>query len=192
MNKKTITIVSVLVGVLLIGIVSAGLVDYFGRVTAEIEAKGPVFYAVSGADPDGDPGSLAINEFPGGGTTYTLSGGNTRYFRTEELDAMDFYAPELKLSVEAYLGAGIEPNSLELEFGYYDTFSQGTETPFCDVIINVISTNSEVYSDTCNGDSADSLEAFYYSIHNMGTSDVKIKVRTSNANTKAEVLGIAP
>jgi len=190
MKKKTIA-VTVIISVFLIGIVSAGLLDIFGKIEGNVEVSGPVFYAVSGAEADGDPGSLSINEFPGGGTTYTLSGGNTRYFRTDKLDAMDFYAPELKLSVEAYLDAGINPNSLELEFGYYDTFLQGKEYPFCSVIVNVTSTTSKVYFDTCDGDSADSLETFYYSIHNMGSNDVKIKVSTSGGETKAEILGIA-
>lgn len=176
----------------LISFASAGLVGFLSNsVTGSVEVLGPVFYAVSGADPDGDPGSLLINEFTGNGATYTLSGGNTRYFKTDALEAMGFYAPELNLSVKAYLGEGTEPNSLKLEFGYYDTFVQGTESPFCSVVVNVNSINEEVYSAVCDGVSTDKLEAFYYSIHNQGTSDVQIKVKTYYGETKAEIIGVA-
>ena len=111
--------------------------------------------------------------------------------KTEELDEMEFYAPKLNLSAEAYLVDGTNSNLLDLTFGYYDTFTGGTEHPFCNVTINVTSDNAEIYFGICNGGPANSLEAFYYSIHNMGTNDVKIKVTTHYQNTMVKVLGVA-
>jgi len=42
MKKKIATLIA---GILLIGIVSAGLLDYFGRITGTVTVEGPVFYA---------------------------------------------------------------------------------------------------------------------------------------------------
>ena len=186
MNKK---IASALLGVLLIGIVTAGLVPYLSNiVSGSVEVNGPVFYATSG---EGNPGSLTINEFEGSGATYTISGQDERIFITTKLEEMDFYAPKLKLSVEARLHNGTQPKLLDLEFGYYDTFVDGTSYPFCKVTINVSSEEMVVYSDICNGNPANSLEAFYYSIEGRGTGDVQIKVRTTYRETKAEIIGVA-
>ena len=181
-------IAGILVGVLLIGIVSAGLVNYISNsVSGSVEVGGPVFYATTSP---GNPGSLTINEFEGNGYTYTISGQSERIFMTNELEEMDFYAPELKLSVEARLYNGTQPKLLDLEFGYYYKFVNGITYPFCKVTINVTSDNLEIYSDICNGSPANSLEAFYYSIKGRGTGDVQIKVKTSDENTKVEVLGV--
>ncbi len=189
MNKKTL---SILVGVLLFSFASASLIPYISnQVTGAVSVEGPVFYAVSGAGAYGDPGNLSINEFIGHGTTYKILGGDTKYFKSEKVGPMSFYAPKLNLSVEAYLANGTNPNLLKLEFGYYNTFTQGTQHSFCDVLINVTSVNQRIYSDTCNGSSTNKLEAFYYSIQNLGTNDVKIKVKTFDESTKVEVLGVA-
>ena len=81
MNKK---IAGVLLGVLLVGIVSAGLLDYFGKIEGSVTVEGPVFYAMSGAEPDGTPGYLSINNPEGSESSFTITGGSTRYFKTEE------------------------------------------------------------------------------------------------------------
>lgn len=188
MNKKT-AIVSVMLGILLIGIVSAGLVGYLSNmVSGSVVVEGPVFYATTSP---GNPGSLLINEFEVSGTTYTISGQGERIFMTNKLEEMDFYAPELNLSVEARLYNGTQPKLLDLEFGYYDKFVNGISYPFCKVTINVSSGEMFVYSDICDGNSVNSLEGFYYSIEGRGTGDVQIKVTTYYGETKVEVLGVA-
>ncbi|MFH1918169.1 MAG: hypothetical protein ABIJ14_03670 [Nanoarchaeota archaeon] len=185
MNKKIATLIA---GVLLISIVSAGLLTHFAVITGSVTVEGPVFYATSG---EGTPGSLKINE-KGTGTTYTISGYDERRFITNELgEEIDFYAPELKLSVEASLVNGTIPKKLDLEFGYYTESVDGTYYPFCNVEINVTSEALQIYSDICNGNSADNLKGFYYSIKGRSTGDVKISVKTTNQETKVEVLGVA-
>jgi len=182
---KSIPVLAIFV--LGIALVSAALITSWGTITGLVTVEGPVFYATSG---EGSPGSLLINE-QGTGTTYTISGQDERIFITTELEEMDFYAPELKLSVEANLHEGTQPKLLDLEFGYYDKFTDGTSYPFCKVTVNVTSDALDVYSDICDGSPANSLEAFYYSIKGRGTGDVKISVKTTNQETKAQVLGVA-
>lgn len=101
MKKKTIVMVSILLGILLIGIVSAGLIDYFGRITGEVTVEGPVFYA--------------SNEHPLGGTTYwglgindyiertdpvSFIGAATTLFVSEQLGINSFYAANYEMSIE--------------------------------------------------------------------------------------------
>ena len=175
-------------GMVLVGFVSAGLVGFLSNIVeGSVEVRGPVFYAVSSA---GEVGSLVINEFPGGGTTYTISGFDERRFISEEIEEIDFYAPEMKLSVEAKLNAGSVPKLLDLEFGYYTGSVDGTYYDFCKVSVNVTSEELEIYSNICDGVSADNLKGFYYSVKGRSTGDVEIKVRTIDGETKAEVLGV--
>jgi len=181
--KKKALVVSILFGIFLISIVSAGLLDYFGRITGSVTVEGPVFYA-------GNPNSLTINEFEDSGGNYLISGYEEVRFITDELEEMSFYAPKLKLSVEAFIFDGTQPKLLDLEFGYYDKFVDGTSYSFCKVTINVTSDSPEVYSDICDGVPANKLESFYYSIKGRGTGDVKIKVDTGDQNTKVEVIGV--
>lgn len=177
-----------IVGMVLVSFASAGLVGFLSNsVSASVEVLGPVFYAVSFP---GTVGSLAINEFPGGGVTYTISGFDERRFISEETSEMDFYAPEVELSVEAKLNEGSVPKLLDLEFGYYSGSVDGTYYDFCKVSVNVTSEELEVYSGICDGVAVSSLKGFYYSIKGRSTGDVSIKVRTSDGETKAEVLGV--
>jgi len=181
-------IATLIAGILLVSIVSAGLITSWGTITGSVVVEGPVFYATSG---EGSPGSLLINE-QGTGTTYTISGYDERRFITNELgEEIDFYAPELELSVEAFLLDGTIPKKLDLEFGYYTESVDGTYYPFCNVEINVTSESLQTYSDICEGNSADNLKGFYYSIKGRSTGDVKISVKTTGQETKAQVLGVA-
>lgn len=185
-------IVVILGMIILIGIASANLVSYLsGVVTGKVTVEGPVFYAVSGAGTNGAPGKLFINDNNFEGESYIIKGGDTKYFKTEKINPISFYAPKLKLSVEASLENNSDFNLLELKFGVYNKFSKGIENPFCSVVINVTSLDYQIYSGICDGKSVDTLEAFYYSIHNMGTNDVEIQMETSNKNTKAEIIGVA-
>jgi len=190
--KRNIKIIAglVIAGFLLVSIISASLLTYFGRITGTVTVEGPVFYATSSV---GEPGSLTINEFEGEGYTYTISGQDEKVFISNQISPTNFYAPKLNLSVEARLYNGTQPKLLELEFGYYDNFIDGISYPFCGerVTINVTSNQLKVYSNICNGVSVDKLEGFYYSIKGRGTGDVQIKVRTSDENTKVKVLGVA-
>ncbi len=96
MNRKT-AIVSVLLGVLLIGIVSAGLIDYFGRITGEVTVEGPVFYldgSVVPVEPHTDNLAyryLSANGVPDEENVTYLFDGNRLIYVSEPLGLDYFY-----------------------------------------------------------------------------------------------------
>ena len=98
MKKKT-AIVSILFGILLIGIVSASFLTYFGKITGSVEVKAPVFYL------DGQWGgayyNLFVNEIPGEEIIVNLSDGNRLLFVTEPLDVENFYQARFDIKVWA-------------------------------------------------------------------------------------------
>ena len=193
MNKKT-AIVSVLLGVLLIGIVSAGLLDYFGKIEGSVVVEGPVFYANSQEiDLFGtEVKELSINTFTASTSAYTLTGGESKIFWTEEFDeSLDFYKPELKLYARARIVEGEIPKGLDLIFGYY----QGDNTyEICRGEILVGSTELEPYNTLCDIYQEQNLpinnaDGFYYEIKGKATPNVDTKISLTNQETKAQVLG---
>lgn len=86
MKTKT-AIASVLLGILLIGVVSAGLLDYFGKITATVEVEGPVFY-LDGQIDDGVYHKLLTNEIPNPTDEIEVSwsDGERIVFRTDPLN----------------------------------------------------------------------------------------------------------
>jgi len=102
MNKKTKILVSILVGVFLIGIVSASLVPYFARVTASIDAKGPVFYlSCEDSDLSSKPYKLLINNDSTGECTRSFTNGYTnQWFVTEPLGVESFYPANYNVSLK--------------------------------------------------------------------------------------------
>ncbi len=105
MNKKT-AVVSVLLGVLLIGIVSAGLIEYFGRITGSVEVEAPVFYL------DGHLGgvyyNLLVDEIPSEEEVY-LNNGNRLLFVSRPLDVNEFYKTrfDIKIWAKTKIGGNI-------------------------------------------------------------------------------------
>ena len=90
MKKKTKTItVGIIISVFLIGIVSAGLIDYFGRITGEVTVEEPVFY-LNGhwAEAYYD---LFVNEIPSSEEEVHFSDGNRILFISEPLEVDNFY-----------------------------------------------------------------------------------------------------
>ncbi len=103
MKKKT-AIVSVLLGVLVIGLVSAGLVPYLSNmVSGIVTVEGPVFYATKNVF-DADLGyySLSINEFDGESGKYVMftNGLESQWFVSEELGINSFYPANYNFDVE--------------------------------------------------------------------------------------------
>ncbi len=101
MNKK---IASVVLGVLLIGIVSAGLVPYLSNlVSGSVEVEGPVFYfsdtevVINGVTFH----ALNLNEFDGeiGKVSFT-NGLESQWFVSEELGVNSFYPANYNFDVE--------------------------------------------------------------------------------------------
>ena len=103
MNNK-IAIASALLGVLLIGVVSAGLLDYFGKITATVEVEGPVFYLDGSVIPEEGGANIVyrnmiINENPEEENDTYLFDGHRLIFMTEELEIEDFYEAEFNIKV---------------------------------------------------------------------------------------------
>ncbi len=99
MKTKTITI-GILLGVLLIGVVSAGLLDYFGKITGSVEVEGPVFY-LDGQIDDGVYHKLLTNEIPNPEDEIEInwSDGHRIVFRTEPLNVDGFYKAKFDIHI---------------------------------------------------------------------------------------------
>ncbi len=179
MNKKT---ASVIVGMLLIGIVSAGLVPYLSNmVSGSVEVEGPVFYAASG-------NNLLINEFDGSTSEYDIIDSDDEKFWTQDLDeSLDFYKPKLDMYVRAKIVEGEIPKNLKLVFGYY---SGDDVIEICDSLVSVTNFGDPFvqYPTSCEGNSTlSNVDGFIYKIVGMGTEDVKIRISVTNGETKVKM-----
>jgi len=195
MKKKTIA-VTVIISVFLIGIVSAGLLDIFGKITGSVEVTGPVFYATSIDVSGTNFKELWINDIDENSVYTTISETESQTFITKTFDsAIEFYPPILELSVEAKLiGETTPPKILELEFGYFDNHPDGTIYTIgnCRQEVQISNANDyEIKSFLCEAtENIENIKGFYYTIHGRGTGDVQINVKTQG-ETKAQVLGVA-
>ncbi len=103
MKKKTI-IVSVLLGILLIGIVSASLLTYFGRITGSVEVKAPVIYFSNESIYEevwfGDY-NLIVNELSSNEIVIFEGGTRPTEFVTVSLGVNEFY--HARFDITAYL-----------------------------------------------------------------------------------------
>jgi len=89
-NKKTIT-ASVMLGVLLIGIVTAGLMGYLSNIiTGTIEVSGPVFYL------DGDE-SLLLNDNDTTETNFQIQPGVNTTFFSDRLGIDEIYKSQFDI-----------------------------------------------------------------------------------------------
>ena len=175
MNKK---IASALVGILLIGIVTAGLVPYLSNmVTGSVEVKGLVFYAAPGK-------VLLINEEPSTHDTYIITDGNAIIFWTkEDLDGIDFnYVPKLDLHVRANVNN--PPKLFELIFGYSDT--SGNMHDICSLDIDITTSSLDDYHTSCEGsETLTNVNEFFYKMQGKGDQTIEYEINTSN--TKVEM-----
>ena len=107
MNKKIATLIA---GILLVGIVSAGLLDYFGRISGSVEVRGPVFYL------DGNIGGayhrLLINEEPKVKEIVNWSDGHRVVFETEPLGINYFYKANFSIHIWAKVNDSENNNEL--------------------------------------------------------------------------------
>ena len=175
MNKK---IASALLGVLLIGIVTAGLVPYLSNiVSGSVEVKGPVFYAAPGK-------ILLINEEPATSGTSKISDSEALVFWTEEsLGGIDFnYIPKLDLYVRAKVNS--PQKSLELIFGYSDT--SGNAHNICSLDIDITTSSLDDYHTSCKGsETLINVNEFFYKM--QGRGDTTVEYGISTLNTKVEM-----
>ena len=153
---KTKIIVGVLLGVLLIGILSAGLIDYFGRITGSAEVEGPVFYTAPGD-------KLLINEKPLTSGTPTIDNTDSQIFETEKLEGIDFnYIPTANFYVRAKVNN--PPQNLTLIFGYEDTDNNYYQ--ICSSNVTIQNSSLKNYSlVSCSGTLAPSdIKKIYYEV----------------------------
>ena len=178
---------SLVMGILLVGVVSAGLLDYFGRIEGEVEVSGPVFYA-------GEDEQLFINIFNSEyEANYYISEYTERRFKTIEFDELiNFYGPKVNLSVNAKLNSGSSPKKLDLIFGYFDSLINGDYEEICRVSVNITNESDyRIYSDVCDYNlDIENVGGFYYSIKGRSSGDVKIGV-SAKGETKVEIIGVA-
>lgn len=186
MKKKT-AIVSVLVGVLLIGIVSAGLIDYFGRIIGSVEVKAPVFYA--------------SNEHPLGGTTYwglgindyiertdpvSFTGAATKLFVSEQLGVNSFYAANYEMHIEAE--SDNESGQIDVELWIIQGDNPNNKKELiCGVSTSEPVYEKKIYTISCSGNElsleetdrlawilSDGLNNFHYDIYIKGNTRIKV------------------
>jgi len=167
--KKKIT--AVLVGILVIGLVSAGIVPWISNiVTGTVSVEGPIFYAHSGNE-------LEINEYSGGTTYYTVDNVEDEIFWGSELsEELDFYRPSLTFYVLANLTEGIEPKKLRLTFEYIDDNDDVNEICYTEVSVN--KGEYQELSGTCEGDNElDDVTEFIYRIEGRGDEGTEYKIK---------------
>ena len=182
MNKKTIAVTAI-ISVFLIGIVSAGLIDFFGKITATIEIETPIFYTAPGDE-------LLINEKPATSGTPTIDNTDSQIFETEELEEIIFYYdPEANFYVRAKVNAVNDTSqNLILIFGYED--ANETKHEICSSNLLIETFDFKNYdSISCTGASAPlDAKKFYYEIKG-DCEDCEYSIRhfTGDFYTKIEV-----
>jgi len=93
-------LVGMVVGVLLVSFASAGLIDYFGMITGEVEVERPVFY-LDKKLPDSDVYySLKLNEESDTTSIPTLDGDENLWFVSEILGIDNFYDEKYNVILE--------------------------------------------------------------------------------------------
>lgn len=97
MNKKITTLI---LGILLLGVISAGLVAYLSNVVSgTVTVEGPVFY-LNGYN-SGIYHDLLINEIPSSEEDVYLWDGQRLMFNTEELGVENFYRARFDIKIWA-------------------------------------------------------------------------------------------
>ncbi len=109
---KKIMMVGIL-GMVLVSFVSAGLLDYFGRIGGEVEISTPVFYLDGEHEDGGVYHNLYINELPKDEEIYFWNG-HRLVFKTEDLDVDSFY--EIRLDATIYLKSNNSGNTVQARF----------------------------------------------------------------------------
>ena len=115
-------------GILLIGIVSAGLIDYFGRITGSVEVKAPVFYLDGNHSDGGVYHKLYVNQIPPEEIIYFWNGERI-IFKTNDLEVDEFYP--VRFDVKVWMKTNNSGNTVQARFIKLD--SQNHEETICDV-----------------------------------------------------------
>jgi len=178
MNKNVVGICMILIVGLVISLVSAGLMGYYGRVVQEVRVEGLVFYANIGDE-------LLINNDSGNGHYQDVDFANSKTYYTSELsEPLDFYKPHIEFQVRANITSGINPNNLNLIFGYFDSLNN--KNIICNSSVEINGDYYNEYTTSCEGTSELSgIKQFYYEIR--GDEGSEYRISTKNSKTKIEV-----
>lgn len=160
--KKTI-LVSVVVGVLLIGIVSAGLVGYLSNlVSAEIEVGGPVFYLDGTRDSQYDEYyTLKMNDDDVTSSYPLLSGDEQLWFVSDVLGIDSFYDEryDIELKMKSVGGENLSlTGSISAELWIGDENNHRKERICETPILLGVSRSEEVYNLDCVPEGDDGLK----------------------------------
>ena len=190
MKTKT-AIATTILGILLIGIVSAGLIDYFGMITMTIEIEGPVFYATKYVlDESVNLREMWLNKLPEEISYITLSDGDFRAFATDSLGIDSLYSARYDFTLYAKLNAPEEipePQKLKLEqFVFNENWEY--EQDICETEIEIGKEKKEYYA-FCEGDAIemDEDDIFYWKISGLHLNEsAKFRIEL-DGNTKFEI-----
>jgi len=111
--KKKALVVSILFGIFLISIVSAGLIDYFGKITGSVEVSGPVFYLDGIHEDGGVYHQIYVNVIPPEEEIYFWDG-HRLVFKTEDLGVDEFY--QIKLKGTIWMKTNNSGNTIQARF----------------------------------------------------------------------------
>jgi len=94
---------AIILGILLIGIVSAGLVAYLSNmISGTVQVSGPVFYASAEHPLGGDTyWALGINDYISRTEPVSFTGPDNKFFVSEKLGIESFYAANYEINIEA-------------------------------------------------------------------------------------------
>ena len=134
-----------IVFLLMVSIVSAGVLNYYGKVTGTATVSGPTFYASSeGSFP---LYKLLINALP---TTYqeiSFIDGSSIWFKTDHLGINSFYPATYNF----YVKAKAESANYKMYLEYAIVRADGTSTTICSRDITIDSTDYKIYQTSCSG-----------------------------------------
>ena len=163
--------------ILVIGIVSAGVIEYYGRVEQTISVNGLVFYIVP-------LDSLSMNEKPISSGTPTISNTNSRIWINDSLDIDFNNIPKVYFYVRAKVN--VTPQNLTLIFGY-------NEYEICSTNITINTTYLYNYGPfSCSGSSViTSINKIYYGMKGDCDSCIYgVKHFTGDFYTRMEISAI--
>lgn len=194
---KKIVIVSLVMGILLVGVVSAGLIDYFGRIEGSVEVTGPVFYASAEHLVDDDNAQywgLGIGEYDDRNDPVTFTGGKSKWFISEPLGVEGFYRAEWKISIHAEStmnSSNNETGQIDAEIWFVGGDSTNKEELICHGSTSVDVEDKDVYVISCDSDELDDLNEDWRLalILSDGANSIKYSIYI-DGKTKIEVSAI--
>lgn len=192
MKTNTKIAVSIIISVFLIGIVSAGLIDYFGRITGGVEVSAPVFYATSNKiDDRTELRGLWINKLDPNSTYTYFEDGDYRGFATISLGINSIYDAEYNFKFEARTNNASQ--QIEVRLVTYDAKPQ-TNNPYgeeiCREIIDLTSEDYKLYEFSCYPGpiSLSESDGFYWEFKGWNiNTDVKFYIKLSGGVTNFSI-----